>query len=362
MTMRTAFTLLILLSTTVLFAQGGYTYNVEKVADEIYVLHPQGNNYRWVTANIIVVINEEDVLVVDSGLLPAAAEAAIAEIAKLTDKPVKYLFNTHWHGDHWQGNEVFAQRYPGLKIIASKEASDGIQRDGMLWVNKHYIRNFEAMVTNYEERLKKGEKSDGTKFTAAQKQELKEGIAFVKGDIESVKKLKPIFPNMTFDETMTLKSGSREFQFHYLGRGNTRGVGVIFLPNEKILITGDLVVHPSPYESGTFSLEWLETSRKLAAFPYATLIPGHGEVQHDTSYLDFLNALFAEIIKQINEAYLAGSYKLEEFNKVVTHESVVTVLEKEPRFKIHTEKLSRGFVPACVDRVHRKAHDGRLIP
>lgn len=160
---------------------------------------------------------------------------------------------------------------------------------------------------------------------------------------------------------MTLQCGGREIQFHYLGKGNTRGDAVIYLPQEKLLITGDLVVHPSPYESGTFSLEWTQTSKRLAEFNYKTLIPGHGDIQYDTSYLDFLNALFTEIIKQVNLAYLKGSYRLEEFQKLVNHESVTMVLQQETRFATHIKNLSPGFIPACVERVHRKAHDGRLL-
>lgn len=344
-----------------LAAQVEYKYKVEQVTEDIYALRPEGSGYRWVTANITVVINKEDVLVVDSGLLPEAGREAIKEIRELTDKPVKYLFNTHWHGDHWQGNEIFLQTFPDIKIIATKEGAEGIKQNGMLWVNKLYPKNFELMIDSYEDRLKKGVKADGTKLSDEERDQIKEGIELVKMDLTEVKKLKPIVPTLTFEKSMVLQCGDREIQFHYLGKGNTRGDGVIYLPQERILITGDLVVHPSPYESGTFSLEWLKTSQCLAEFNYLKLIPGHGEVQHDTSYLDFLNALFSEIIKQVNQAYQEGSYTLEEYQKLVNHESVKSALSKESRFAEHIKKLSPGFVPTCVDRVHRQAHDRRLV-
>lgn len=356
--------LIILLLTTLtkpLQAQWGYRYKVESVIDNVYVLRPQINEFRWVTANIVVVVNDDDVLVVDSGLLPEAGREAIKEIKRITDKPVKYLVNTHWHGDHWQGNEAFVEAYPGIEIIATDEGAKGIRRDGMVWANLFYEKNFNLMIASYEERLKSGQKQDGTKYTVAEKKNIEEGIALVKRDLEEVKKLKPQAPTLSFTGQMTLHSGNREFQFHYLGRGNTKGDCVIFLPQEKLLITGDLVVHPSPYESGSFSLEWLETSKQLATFPYSILIPGHGEVQHDTSYLDFLNSLFAEIIKQVNQAYLKGSYSLEEFQKLVNHESVMNVLNQELRFAEHAKRLNAGFIPVCVERVHRRAHDGKLL-
>ncbi|HNP06831.1 MAG TPA: MBL fold metallo-hydrolase [Cyclobacteriaceae bacterium] len=343
-------------------AQERYAYRVENVMEGIYVLHPEINDYRWVTANIIVIINQRDVLVIDSGLLPSAAVEAIEEIRKLTNKPVKYLVNTHWHGDHWQGNETFIEYFPDIEIIASKEGSDGIKRDGMVWVEVFYLKYFERMIANYQERLDSGTKADDTVLTKNEKTEIEQGIDAVKVDLAEMKKIKPRFPTITFSQQLNLRSGDREIQIHQLGRGNTKGDAIVYLPNEKVLITGDLVVHPSPYESGSFSLEWLETSRKLAAFKYEYLLPGHGNVQHDTSYLDFLNVLFEEIILQVNQAYLKGNYLLEEFQALVNHESVTRVIAKEPRFAEHLKKLDSRFIPTCVERIHRRAHDGKLVP
>lgn len=354
-------TVLAILCTISLHAQPVYKYAVEKVMNDVYVLKPEISEYRWVTSNIVVIINQFDAIVVDTGLLPEAGKEAIKEIKKITSKPVKYILNTHWHGDHWQGNEAFLEAYPEAQIIASEEGAEGIKRDGMVWANIFYARYFERMISNYEERLQMGEKSDGTKLSEEEQKKIREAIVQVKADLASIKKLKPKTPTLTFSKTMSMKFGDREIQFHYLGEGNTKGDAVMYLPKEKLLITGDLVVFPSPYESGTFSLEWLETSKRLAAFEYATLIPGHGEVQHDTTYLNFLNALFEEIITEVNQAYLTGIYSLEDFQKLVNHETVTKALGQNPKFTEHIKRLSPGFVPACVERVHRKAHDGRLL-
>jgi cyclase len=85
-----------------------------------------------------------------------------------------------------------------------------------------------------------------------------------------------IVPSITFNKEMTIRSGDREIKMHYLGWGNTTGDGIVYLPNEKIIISGDLVVYPSPYESENFSAEWLATMEKLNAFPFDRLLPGHG--------------------------------------------------------------------------------------
>lgn len=114
-------------------AQPYYSLETVKVADDIYMLKAANVSAFWVTGNITVIINEDDVFVVDSGLLPSVGDMAIAAIKKLTNKPVRYLFNTHWHGDHWQGNESFKKAFPSIQIITTEENLRNIKRFGMLW-------------------------------------------------------------------------------------------------------------------------------------------------------------------------------------------------------------------------------------
>ena len=339
-------------------AQPHYRYEVEKVTADVYVLKPIISEYRWVTSNVVVIINEADVLVVDSGLLPAAANEAIQEIKKLTTKPVRYLVNTHWHGDHWQGNESFAKAFPDVQIIATEQALKGIKRNGMVWAEQLYNRHLQNYLAGYEKSVV--EKTiDGKPITTAQMEALKIAIVEVKQDIAALKELKPVFPFISFADKLIIQKGPREIQLLYLGIGNTSGDAVVYLPGEKVLITGDLVVYPAPYESGMFSPEWLETSRKLGAIDYQFLVPGHGDAQKDHRYLDFLNTFFGEIIKQVNQAYLKGNSKVDEIKLVVTHESVVETLNKTPANIEFTKRLSADFVPAAIQTAFKRIVQGK---
>ncbi len=336
--------------------QARYEYAVDKVTEDVYVLRPVTNRYRWVTSNIVVIINQDDVLVVDSGLLPSAAKAAIRLIGRLSDKPIKYLVNTHWHGDHWQGNYLFAERYPGIQIIATEEGAKGITSDGMIWMKMFYRKYFKSMIDGYTKRLEDEENT----LTLEEKKELGEGIKMVEEDLAEIKEMKVVFPNTTFSEKMVITSGDREIQLHYLGRGNTRGDAVVYLPKEKVLITGDLVVFPSPYESGSFSRVWINTLTELAQFEYDLLIPGHGQHQSSPSYLLYLIDLFEETARQLNAAYLQGSSTLEEFQSQVNHETVTDVLRRNPEYQAFLEKLNVGLVPRCVENGYQMARDGKL--
>ena len=347
-----------ILSSSGSYAQAVYKYDVEKVTTDIYILKPVMNEDRWVTSNIIVIVNEKDVFVVDSGLLPAAAREAINEIKKITSNPVRYLVNTHWHGDHWQGNEAFVKAFPEIEIIATEQGLMGMSRNGMVWAGQLYIKYFQNYIIDDEKALMSGKLNDLV-LKDAQIQELKTGVMQLKQDLTDIKVLNPQLPNTTFTDKMVIRKGSREIQLFYLGIGNTSGDAVVYLPKEKVLVTGDLVVYPSPYESGMFSPEWLETSRKLAAFDFQYLLPGHGDVQKNRQYLNYLNALFEEIIKQVSQAYLNGNSRIDDIKTIVTHQSVVEALNKVPSYKEFTDKLGTDFVPAAVNTSYKRIIQGK---
>ena len=119
---------------------------------------------------------------------------------------------------------------------------------------------------------------------------------------------------------MTLPLGNREVQLLHLGRGNTAGDVVAFLPKEKILITGDLLVHPVPYSFGSFLSEWIATLKQMAAMQPAIIIPGHGAAQHDQTYLTQVIGLLETTVKQVKDAAQRG-LSLEEARKAVDLEA-----------------------------------------
>ena len=102
----------------------------EQLADGVYLLRAPEALDRWTATNAVVVINQDDVTVFDSFTRPATARMAIAEIRALTPKPVRTLINSHWHQDHWSGNDEFKKAFPGIQIIASDETRAYMTRMG----------------------------------------------------------------------------------------------------------------------------------------------------------------------------------------------------------------------------------------
>jgi glyoxylase-like metal-dependent hydrolase (beta-lactamase superfamily II) len=85
----------------------------------------------------------------------------------------------------------------------------------------------------------------------------------------------------------------------FLGNANTDGDAVIWIPSERVLISGDIVVHPIPYAAASYPTSWISVLDKLEAYDFAYLIPGHGDVQTDRAYVDQVKAALIEVQRQV---------------------------------------------------------------
>ena len=95
----------------------------EDLGEGVYVFRaPEALEY-WTATNSVVVVGDDEVVVFDSPTRAITARAVIAEIRGLTSKPVRILINSHWHQDHWSGNDEYAKAFPGLRIVASETCS-----------------------------------------------------------------------------------------------------------------------------------------------------------------------------------------------------------------------------------------------
>ena len=97
---------------------GVYDFELRRLVDGVYVAVRPDVFRQPVEGNLVFIVNAEDVVVVDAGGTTASAESAIKLLRSVTDKPVRYLVNTHWHGDHNLGNAAFLKAYPGVEIVA----------------------------------------------------------------------------------------------------------------------------------------------------------------------------------------------------------------------------------------------------
>jgi glyoxylase-like metal-dependent hydrolase (beta-lactamase superfamily II) len=260
-----------------------------RIAEGIFLFQtpPYGN--VGLDGNSIAIISTQGVLVFDSNGMPAAAAAVLDQILKLTDKPVKYVVNSHWHWDHWYGTEVYQQAFPDVQIIAH-EKTRGMMMGPALEFNRPGI---ERDLPNYIAALEK---------QTPPPRDLDEARFF----LEQKKNVHHSFPNVTFTDKLTLHLGEREVQVLHYDRAVTPGDTFLYLPKEEILISGDLLVNPISFALSCYPSEWLRTLERIDALDISTIVPGHGAPLHDKELLHNTMDVFRELLHQGREAKAKG--------------------------------------------------------
>ena len=191
--------------------------NVVKVKDDLFVIHNE-----FVPGNVTVLITNEGVVLVDDKFEVDHANI-VAEVKKLTSQPIKYVINTHHHGDHSGGNARLQQL--NVQVIASEQAR-------------------EQMV-------------DGKQ---------------------------PGLPNITVDRRAQIHLGGKRVEIHYFGRAHTNGDVVVLFPAHRTLAAGDMFTFGDAtpqlvdYAGGGSAKEWTKTLEGVLQLDFDTVVPGHGNV------------------------------------------------------------------------------------
>ena len=254
------------------------------------VYHARGASDLVVGSNAGVVVNEEDVLLVDSHISPAAANALIEDLRSITDKPVRYAANTHWHFDHAHGNQV----YPPEVEIISHEATRAAIAEG----RSNSGRSYELFVGSIPGRIERMEATLDTMTDAAASADLETTLERQRTYYAQLREVVPTPPNTTLSERLTLYRGDREIQFHFLGRAHTEGDVVVYLPDDRVIITGDMLTGGLPYMGDGYVNEWVETLEHVKALDFDWIIPGHGEPYRERERIDHLQAYLRDLWDQ----------------------------------------------------------------
>ena len=261
------------------------------VADGVY--HVTGTGAVNVTSHAMLIEGEHDLLVVDSHVSPNAGMALIDAIKSVSNKPVRYLVNTHYHFDHAHGNQVFPQ---DVEIIGHRYTRDKLSGAlGNVLEESTFISFTEGVPAQIEQMQRQLATTENTEERA----ELQGRIAVQQAHLNSLAGIEPTPPNITIEESMSIfqsvRGGGREIQIVHLGRGHTGGDVVVFLPAEKVIYTGDLMVPFLPYMGDAHVDEWPDTLEALKSFDFDTLLPGHGPIVEGKERIDMLQAYLRDL-------------------------------------------------------------------
>jgi len=274
---------------------------VTQLAAGVYEIQHQDAGDGFASGNTTVIVGERQVFVVDSCFLPSAARQDITQIRQWTDKPVAFVLNTHFHNDHNFGNRAYMDAFPAVSIIAHEETKKDMDRFGPGSESREEKTN-----ASLQQMLDSGKGPDGKPLSAEDREQVKTALDHRKPGMDELKATRFQSATLTFDHDFTIDLGNREVQVKFLGRGNTAGDAVVYLPKEKIVVAGDLVVYPIPYIYDGYPTEWIQTLQNLTQLDADTVVPGHGPVMHDKTYIFLVRDLMKSAADQMN-AKLAQS-------------------------------------------------------
>jgi glyoxylase-like metal-dependent hydrolase (beta-lactamase superfamily II) len=264
-------------------------HKFEKIAEGIYYATASGT--MQVGANSPVLVAGDETIVIDSGTSPAAGRALVQDVKAVTDKPVKYVIDSHFHYDHLFGNQVFG---PDVQIIGHDHTRERLKANTMeQFTFLSSIRPIPARLESLRQRIA-DEKDPQQK--AALEQQVRNSLAYQ----EQVKEVRQTPPNLTFDNTMALYRGGREMHLMYLGRGHTDTDVVTYLPAERIVATGDLMESVISYMGDSYPEEWIATLEKLKALDFDTVLPGHGVPFKGKERITAFQNYLRDVITQTN--------------------------------------------------------------
>ncbi|HEV7552313.1 MAG TPA: MBL fold metallo-hydrolase, partial [Candidatus Angelobacter sp.] len=232
----------------------------------------------------------------DSNGTPETAATVLTEIRKLTDKPVRYLVNSHWHWDHWGGNQTYQAAFPDLQIISHEKTRELMLTVEPRWNEKGLKEELPQFLNDFEKQIA----AIKTKNAAPERvKAAEERLAADRNFLAQKLALHKTYPNVTFSDSMTIILGGREIQVLH-AQAITAGDTYLYLPKGKVLVTGDILLSPYPFAiGGTYPAEWLKTLEKFVTLAPSVIIPGHGDVETNADFLRANAVLFQEVTQQV---------------------------------------------------------------
>lgn len=296
-------------------AATAHLFDVEKVAEGVFAALPKPAVLNNCNAAIFVL--SRDVLVVDAHSTPSAAAALIAQIRKqITEKPVRYLVNSHFHWDHTQGNAAYKKANPQIEIISSgatKQLMSQLQRDRL----KAQLETIPGLIDQVKIRRSYAKTARDRDWADDQLRQL----AAYQAEMSSY----PLeLPTVSFDKTHVIKDAAGDLELAFNGKAHTAGDVQVFSASKKVLAAGDTIISMLPNINDGYPRPWPKTIDTAAAWKFEKIIVGHGSVQHGRERMGQFRNYIEDLTARVERAKQAGT-PLEDLQRSITPGSLGTL-------------------------------------
>jgi len=290
-------------------------FTIEKVADGIYAA--LAKPAALTNSNAAIFVLSRDVLVVDAHSKPSAAASLIAQIKKeVTDKPVRYLVNSHFHWDHTQGDQAYKEANSQVQIIASdttKQLMTQLQRNRL----KESLDSVPELIDAAKARL-------GRAKTQQERDWANDQLRQLTAYQQEMKSYPLELPTVTFAKTHVIKDASGDLELAFNGKAHTAGDIQVFSPSKRVVASGDAIIGFLPNLNDGYPRPWPKTIDTVASWKFDHIIGGHGPVQNGRERMTQFRNYIEDLTARVERAKKAGT-PLVELQKQITQGSLATL-------------------------------------
>jgi cyclase len=317
---------------------GPKLFDIENVAEGIYFAQarPQAMN----NCNASIFVRAKDVVVVDAHSTPSAATSLIGQIKReITDKPVRYVINTHFHWDHTQGNHAYRLGEQKIDFIASAKTKQ-LMSDLAVARMKASVGQVPQLVDELRGRA-------GRSTSAAEKAFCADQIRQLKAYQEELRNYTPELPTITFDKSYLLQDSSYDLRIEFHGHAHTAGDVVVFCPQKRTVCSGDIIHGFLPFIADGYPRVWPRTIQAIGQLEFTRILPGHASLQAGRTIMSNMANYIEELTGRVEEGKKAG-LTVDELQKKITVASLKSlqsngygeyIMRNNDRFTAHFGKL-----------------------
>jgi cyclase len=307
-------------------------FDLQKAADGVYFA--KARPQALINCNGAVFVRSKDVVVVDAHSKPSAAAALVAQIRReITDKPVRYVVNTHFHWDHTLGDPAYRQN--GLKVdIVASNATKKLMSDLSVPRLKESLEQIPPEIEKYRKRAEASTSSAEKAFCAEQIRQLEAYQA-------EMKDFSLELPTITFDDSYVLRDPAFDLHLDFHGHAHTAGDVFAFCPQQRAIATGDASHGWVPNLGDGYPHDWPATIDKVMKADFKYVLGGHGPMQSDRVVMTNQRNYIEELTGKVEEGKRDG----------------LTVEEMQKRFTVHSlRSLQSNGYAAFLTRIQSEGH------
>jgi glyoxylase-like metal-dependent hydrolase (beta-lactamase superfamily II) len=293
-------------------------FDVVRISES--VLAVRGKPDTGIPTNSSIIVGENGVVVVDAHLRPSLDREVIGIVKQITDRPIRYLINTHWHQDHTLGNQAFEAAtiigHETTKTQLTERVGPNLQLQREV-LPDHLVQAREALAQM------KAEGGDPEQI-----EKLRLQIELDEEYLQELSSIRVSLPTRVFKESYKLDISTQPVELLHPGLGHTRGDIIVYLPEERMMVFGDLVTAGQPFmrKNDAVPSQWAPTLRKIAELKWDKGVIGHGWVEDPRARLNIMASFLDALVLEVRRAF---------DSKVAPPEVVRTVLPSLMEFAPH---------------------------